>query len=110
MCKEASNLLILERLSQNNYTACRTLQKTGYGQASYLHLIDENGQIHCLFVAGKARATPRKTMSIPRLEFVAATVLVWVADMLKAESDYKEVEDFYWTGSEVALGFINNKS
>ena len=39
--------------------------KTGFGQASYLHLIDENEQIHCSFIAGKARITARKTVSFP---------------------------------------------
>ena len=84
--------------------------RTGYGQASYLRLVDERGQVHCSFVAGKARVTPRKTVSIPLLELAAATVSVRVADMLKEELDYKNVEDFYWTDSEVVLGFINNKS
>ena len=67
---------------------------------SYLHLVDDNGQVHCSFVAGKARVTPRKMVSIPRLELAAATVLVRAADMLKAELYY----------SDVVLGFINNKS
>jgi hypothetical protein len=30
--------------------------------------------------------------------------------MLKAELDYKDVEDFYSTDSEVVLGFINSES
>ncbi|CAB4024319.1 Hypothetical predicted protein [Paramuricea clavata] len=81
--------------------------RTGYGQTSYLRLVNENGQIHGSFVAGKARVTPQKTVSIPRLEFAAATVSE--ADMLKAEVDYEDV-DFYWTDSEVVLGFINNES
>ena len=84
--------------------------RAGYGQALYLRLVDENGQVHCSFVAGKARVTPRKMVSIPRLELAAATVLVRVADMLKAELDYSDVEEFYWTDSEVVLGFINNES
>ena len=53
-------------------------------------MVDENVQIHCSFVAGKARVTPQKTVSIPRLELAAATVSV--ADMLKAEMDYEDVD------------------
>ncbi|XP_028408667.1 uncharacterized protein LOC114531224 [Dendronephthya gigantea] len=84
--------------------------KIGYGQASYLRLTDENGRIHCSFVAGKARVTPQKTVCIPRLELAAATISVRVAEMLKCELDYEDVDDFYWTDSEVVLGFINNES
>ena len=38
-------------------------------------------------------------MSIPILELAAATVSVRVTDMLKAELDFKDVEEFYWTDS-----------
>ena len=36
----------------------------GYGQCSYLGLENESGKVHVSFVMGKARVTPRKTVSI----------------------------------------------
>ena len=39
-------------------------------------------------------------MRIPRLELAAATVSVRVTDMLKADLDYEDVEEFYWTDSD----------
>ena len=39
----------------------------GYGQCSYLRLEDESRKVHLSFVLGKARVTPKKTVSIPRL-------------------------------------------
>jgi len=85
--------------------------ETGYGQCSYLRLVDDNDQVHCSFVMGKARVAPRKTVSIPWLELAAAAaVSVRVADVLKNELDYERIEEFHWTGSKVVLGFINNES
>ena len=85
--------------------------ETGYGQCSYLRLVDDNNQVHCSFVMGKAHVAPRKTVSIPWLELAAAAaVSVRVADVLKNELDYERIEEFHWTGSKVVLGFINNES
>ena len=55
------------------YNACNN----GYGQASYIHLVDEGGRIHCSLVMGKTRVAPLKYISIPRMEFVAATLVVY---------------------------------
>ena len=84
--------------------------QTGYGQCSYLRLVDENGRIHCSLVLGKARVAPLRSVTIPRLELTAATVSVRVANVLKEELDYEELQDFYWTDSKVVLGFISSES
>ena len=84
--------------------------RTGYGQCSYLRLVDENGRIHCSLVLGKARVAPLRSVTIPRLELTAATVSVRVASVLKEELDYEELQDLYWTDSKVVLGFISNES
>ena len=84
--------------------------QTGNGQCSYLRLVDGNGRVHCSLVLGKARVAPLRSITIPRLELTAATVLVRVASVLKEESDYEELQDFYWTDSKVVVGFISNES
>ena len=48
----------------------------GYGAASYLRIVNNNGAIHCSFVLGKSRVTPLKVVSIPRLELTAVVVAV----------------------------------
>ena len=83
--------------------------QVGYGQCAYLRLVDENNKIHCSFM-GKSRIAHRKTVSIQRLELAAATVSVRVANMLKEELDFKELETYYLTDSKVVLGFISNES
>ena len=82
---------------------------TGYGQCSYLRLVDANGRIHCSLVLGKARVAPLRSVTIPRLELAAATVSVRGASVLKEELDYEELQDLYWTDSKVVLGFISNE-
>ena len=52
--------------------------ETGYGQASYLRMINENGDVHCCLIFGKSRVAPVKYVSIPRLELIAATLSVKV--------------------------------
>ena len=84
--------------------------QSGYGQCSYLRLIDENGRIHCSLVMGKAHVATRETVTIPRLELTAATISVRAASMLKEELDYEELQEFHWTDSKVVHGFINNES
>ena len=82
----------------------------GYGQCSYLRLEDEHGKVHVSFVMGKARVTPKKTVSIPRLELAAASVSVKIGDILKDELEYENIEDHYWGDSKVVLSFISNES
>lgn len=72
----------------------------GYGQCSYLRLEDENGKVQVSFLMGKACITPKKTVSIPRLELAAATLSVKIGDVLTDELEYGNIEDYYWTGQQ----------
>lgn len=56
----------------------------------------------------KARVTPSKVTSIPRLELSAAVVSVKLSVMLKKELDMKIDQEFFWSDSRVVLGYINN--
>ena len=47
--------------------------KNGYGQASYIHLVNERRRIRHSLVMGEALVAPLKYISIPRMELVAAT-------------------------------------
>ena len=83
---------------------------TGYGQCSYVRLVDDKGQIHCSLIMGKARVAPLKMVTIPRLELTAAVVSVRISDMLRQELQYESVEEIFWTDSKVVLGYIKNDS
>ncbi|KAK3704915.1 hypothetical protein QZH41_005387 [Actinostola sp. cb2023] len=82
----------------------------GYGQCSYLRLVDENQRIHCAFVTGKSRVTPLKPVTIPRLELTAAVCSARISQQLHQELEYPIDQDFYWTDSKVVLGYIHNES
>ena len=79
-----------------------------YGQCAYLRAINNHGEVHCSLVFSKARVTPLKYNTIPRLELVAALVSVRVCSMLKKELAYNDINEYYWTDSKVVLGYIYN--
>ena len=83
---------------------------SGYGQCSYLRLIDSEGNISSVLVMGKSRVTPTKTVTIPRLELTAAVVSVRIANFLQKQLDYESIEHYYWTDSKAVLGYIANES
>ena len=82
----------------------------GYGESSYLRLVDEYGHIHCTLMMTKARVTPRKFVSILGLELVAAVLAVKISALIKKELEMKELTEYSWTDSKVVLGYIANDS
>ena len=82
--------------------------QVGYGQCSFLRLLNESDQAHCSLVMGKSRVTPLKSVTIPRLELTAAVVSVRVSQWLGHELEYQDVTEFFWTDSKVVMGYINN--
>ncbi|XP_014678718.1 PREDICTED: uncharacterized protein LOC106818533, partial [Priapulus caudatus] len=81
---------------------------SGYGQCSYLRLKNQNQDVHCALVMGKARVCPLKVLSIPRLELAAALVSAKISSILRTEMTYANIQDYFWTDSKVVLGYINN--
>ena len=82
----------------------------GYGQCSYLRLINQHDQVHCSFVVGKTRVTPIKHKIIPRLELAAATISAKMSEFVRSELEYPEFQEFFWTDSRVVLGYIHNEA
>ena len=82
----------------------------GYGQCSYLRLIDENQRIHCSFVMGKSRVAPLKPVTIPRLELTATVCSVKINQQLRQELQHQIDQEYFWTDSQVVLGYISNES
>ena len=57
----------------------------GYGQVTYIRLVNKIGKIHCSLVMGKSGVAPIKYTSIPRLELAAAALSVKMAGIIKKE-------------------------
>ena len=82
----------------------------GYGQVSYLRLVNDQGVAYCVQLIEKARVSPLKYLSIPRPELVAATLSVKIALLLRKELDTEIKKMFFWSDSKVVLGYISNSS
>ena len=82
----------------------------GYGQCSYLRLVNQENLAHCSIVVGKARVTPLKQSTIPRLELAAATTSARMSEFLRAELSYPKLDEYYWTDSQVVLGYVKNEA
>ena len=80
----------------------------GIGQISYVRMINQRNEVHVSFLMAKSRVPPIKPISIPRLELTAAVVSVNVTRMLKSELDVDNVQCYYYTDSEIVIGYINN--
>ena len=80
----------------------------GCGQCSYLRLVNEDGQIHCSFVIGKARVIPLKSVTVPRLELTAAVLSLRISEQLKRELDIEITDEVFRTDSRVVLDYIAN--
>ena len=71
----------------------------GYGQATYIRLVNQTGKIHCSLVMGKSTVAPMKYTSIPRLELTAAVLSVKMAGIIKKELATDHVSEYFWTDS-----------
>ena len=61
------------------------------------------------FILGKARVTPLKFITIPRLELTAAVLAVRVDKMIKSELQLQLEMSCFWTDSSTVLKYINNE-
>ena len=82
----------------------------GYGQCSYVRMVDEQQRIHCTLVMGKSRVAPLKPVTVPRVELTADVCSVRISQQLRREFSYHIDQEYFWTDSKVVLGYISNES
>jgi len=98
---------IVENASIHHFSDAST---DAYGQVSFLRLKSVTGVIHCSFVISKARVAPLKKVTIPRLELTAAVTSVKIARNIRADLQYENMDEYFWTDSQVVIGYIANES
>ena len=76
---EPSNFKSVKEVTLHHFSDA---SEEGYGQVSYLRLVDTENKIHCVFVMGKSCVAPLKFVSIPRLELIAATLTVKMSKLI----------------------------
>ena len=82
----------------------------GYGQCSYIRLVNDSDKAHCAFVIGESRVSPLRQTSIPRLELAAATVSAKMSEFLRNELTYSDRSEYFWSDSKIVLGYCNNEA
>ncbi|XP_062415351.1 uncharacterized protein LOC134107519 [Pungitius pungitius] len=83
--------------------------ENGYGTATYLRMQNMDGRVHVAFLFGKARVSPLKPVTIPRLELTAAVVAVRVDKMFRSELQLPLKKTCFWTDSTSVLKYIKNE-
>ena len=80
----------------------------GYGQCSYLRMINKEGRVHYCLLMGKARVATIKQVTVPRLKLVVYSVKF--ANFLEQELKLGNIQHHFWTDSELVLSYINNEA
>ena len=84
--------------------------EVGYGAASNLRLIDDQGRIHCGLVMAKSHVAPLKAVTIPRMELTAAVVSVKLHKFITEQLDLPINRTVFWTNSTILLQYIRNEA
>ena len=103
-------LNLTEKLHSVQLHSFSDASRLGYGAVSYLRIVDEDGKLNVSFVVGKARVTPMKQITIPRMELTAAVLATKLSRQVEEELEIQISDFFFWTDSMVVLQYINNES
>ncbi|XP_071836853.1 uncharacterized protein [Apostichopus japonicus] len=57
----------------------------------------------------KSRVVPRRPVTVPRLELTAAVLSVKMSALLKQELEYNFINEYFWSDSQVVLGYNDVK-
>ncbi|XP_076029363.1 uncharacterized protein LOC143018123 [Oratosquilla oratoria] len=82
--------------------------EVAYGSVVYLRYKHVDGTIQCSFILGKAKVAPLKSIIIPRLKFVSATLAIKLKCVIVRELPIKMSQIYIWTDSTTVLKYLHN--
>ena len=106
-CIQPEGFGIIKEASLHHFSDA---SEEGYGQSTYLRLVNVSGKIHCCLLMGQSRVIPKKYVTILHLELVASVLSVKIAALIRRELDIEWKNETFWTDSKVILGYINNNT
>ena len=100
-----------QKVSKVELHAFSDASERSYATVVYLRIVYESGDIKLHFVASKAKISPIKKQSIPRLELLGATLmskLVYSVHSALKEEIHEPIDIYYWVDSTATLCWIKN--
>ncbi|XP_043469702.1 uncharacterized protein LOC122503291 [Leptopilina heterotoma] len=80
-----------------------------YAASVYSRIISPSGSISVKLLMAKTKVPPLKTVSIPRLELCASTLLAKLVSYVIDSLHLKDIPVFCWTDSSVVLGWLQQQ-
>ena len=84
--------------------------ESAYGACSYLRVVDNLGDVAVKLVMAKSKVAPLAVVTVPRLELMAAVLAVRLSVIVERECGFVGARHFFWTDSEIVLGYIRNEA
>nr|XP_012153201.1 PREDICTED: uncharacterized protein LOC105664204 [Megachile rotundata] len=77
-----------------------------YAAVVYCRIIATDGSVLVTVLMAKSKVAPLKTLSIPRLELLAALLLSKLISAIRAALPYENIECHCWTDSTITLAWL----
>ena len=84
--------------------------EVAFGAAGYLRQVASTGAVSCALVMSRTRVAPLRKLTVVRLELQGAVLATRLAKGIETALSMPVDKTYFWTDSQVILGYINNDS
>ena len=101
------------KISSIQIHAFSDASQAAYAAVVYLRILYDSGELDIKFLASKAKVSPLKKQSIPRLELIGAALMAKLVSTINSTLQdelgyYKPIKTYYWVDSMATLCWIVN--